>query len=43
MSLVASWRTALRIARREAARSKGRSSLVVAMIALPVACLSFAA
>ncbi len=36
MSLVASWRTALRIARREARRSKGRSALVVAMIALPV-------
>lgn len=43
MSLVASWRTALRIARREAGRSKGRSALVVAMIALPVLGLSFAA
>ena len=43
MSLVSSWRTALRVARREAGRSKGRSSLVVAMIALPVLCLSFAA
>jgi len=43
MSLVASWRTALRVAHREARRSKGRSSLVVAMIALPVLFLSFAA
>jgi putative ABC transport system permease protein len=43
MSLVASWRTALRIARREARRSRGRSALVIAMIALPVLCLSFAA
>ena len=34
--VVSSWRTALRIARREARRSKGRSALVVAMIALPV-------
>ncbi|MFS8478815.1 MAG: FtsX-like permease family protein [Micromonosporaceae bacterium] len=38
-----SWLTALRIARREARRAKGRSALVVAMIALPVLCLSFAA
>ena len=43
MSLLASWRTALRIARREARRSRGRSALVVAMIALPVLALSFAA
>lgn len=43
MSLLASWRTALRIARREAARAKGRSAMVVAMIAVPVACLAFAA
>jgi putative ABC transport system permease protein len=43
MSLLASWRTALRIARREARRSRGRSLLVVAMIAVPVLCLSFAA
>lgn len=35
------WRAALRIARREALRAKGRSALVVAMIALPVAALSF--
>ncbi len=35
------WRTALRIARREAGRAKGRSALVVAMIVLPVAALSF--
>jgi len=43
MSLLASWRTALRIARREARQGKGRSALVVAMIALPVLALSFAA
>ncbi|MDT0307111.1 ABC transporter permease [Streptomyces sp. DSM 44917] len=30
------WRLALRIARREAVRAKGRSALVVAMIALPI-------
>ncbi|MFE1322582.1 FtsX-like permease family protein [Kitasatospora phosalacinea] len=30
------WRAALRIARRDAARAKGRSALVLAMIALPV-------
>ena len=35
-----SWRTALRIARREARRSRGRSALVLAMIALPVLFLS---
>ena len=38
-----SWRTAIRIARREARRARGRSALVVAMIALPVAALGFAA
>jgi putative ABC transport system permease protein len=43
MSFVSSWRTALRVARREARRSKGRSALVVAMIGLPVLCLAFAA
>ncbi|GLZ31618.1 hypothetical protein Lesp02_38060 [Lentzea sp. NBRC 105346] len=37
------WRTALRIAWREARRAKGRAALVIAMIALPVAGLSFAA
>lgn len=37
------WRPALRIARREARRAKGRSALVLAMIALPVAVLSFVA
>jgi putative ABC transport system permease protein len=42
-SLFSSWRTALRVARREARRAKGRSLLVVAMIALPVLCLTFAA
>ncbi|MGC0312699.1 FtsX-like permease family protein [Kitasatospora acidiphila] len=31
-----SWRVALRIARRDALRAKGRSALVLAMIALPV-------
>ena len=43
MTFVRSWRTALRIARREARRARGRSALVVAMIALPVLFLSFAA
>lgn len=38
---MSSWRTALRIARREARRSKGRSTLVCAMIMLPVLALSF--
>ncbi|MFI7487325.1 FtsX-like permease family protein [Micromonospora echinaurantiaca] len=38
-----SWRTALRIAWRETRRAKGRSALVVAMIATPVLALSFAA
>jgi putative ABC transport system permease protein len=38
-----SWRTALRIARREARRARGRALLVVAMIAIPVAALAFAA
>ncbi|MDG4829658.1 ABC transporter permease [Solwaraspora sp. WMMD1047] len=37
------WRTALRIAVREARRAKGRSALVLAMIALPVAALTFSA
>lgn len=31
-----SWRVALRIARRDALRAKGRSALIVGMIALPV-------
>src|SRR5690242_1179808 len=43
MSFLLSWRSALRIAYREARRAKGRSALVVAMIALPVLFLSFAA
>ncbi|WP_405112543.1 FtsX-like permease family protein [Micromonospora sp. NBC_01405] len=38
-----SWRTALRIARREAGRARGRTALVLAMIALPVLALAFAA
>ncbi len=37
------WRTALRVARREARRARGRSALVIAMIALPVAALAFGA
>ncbi|HEX5543744.1 MAG TPA: FtsX-like permease family protein [Micromonospora sp.] len=40
---MSAWRTALRIAAREARRAKGRSLLVLAMIALPVLALSFAA
>ncbi|ARF73708.1 hypothetical protein B7C62_16625 [Kitasatospora albolonga] len=36
MSLFSGWRAAFRIARRDALRAKGRSALVVAMIALPV-------
>jgi putative ABC transport system permease protein len=40
---VTGWRTALRIARRELRRSKGRSALVVALIGLPVCGVSFAA
>ena len=43
MSPLASWRTALRIARREARRAKGRTALVAVMIGLPVAGLSTAA
>ncbi len=40
MNLLSSWRAALRIARREALHSKGRSALVVAMICVPVLFLS---
>ncbi|MEW2486044.1 ABC transporter permease [Streptomyces sp. NPDC048411] len=36
MSIFTGWRAALRIARRDAMRAKGRSALVVAMIAVPV-------
>ncbi|UCM89023.1 hypothetical protein [Streptomyces marincola] len=36
MSRIATWRLALRVARRDALRAKGRSALVVAMIALPI-------
>lgn len=36
MSFLTGWRPALRIARRDALRAKGRSALVVAMIVLPV-------
>ncbi|RSM48411.1 ABC transporter [Actinoplanes sp. ATCC 53533] len=35
------WRAALRVARREARRARGRSALVIAMIALPVAAMAF--
>ncbi|MFF5214849.1 FtsX-like permease family protein [Micromonospora sp. NPDC000442] len=38
-----SWRAALRIARREAKRARGRTTLVLAMIILPVLALSFIA
>lgn len=41
--LLNSWQAALRIAARESRRARGRSALVVAMIALPVLALSFAA
>ena len=37
------WRAALRVARREARRARGRSALVLAMIMLPVAALAFIA
>ncbi|HEU0239839.1 MAG TPA: hypothetical protein VFR11_11265, partial [Micromonosporaceae bacterium] len=37
------WLIALRIARREMRRAKGRTALIVAMIGLPIAVLSFAA
>ncbi|TDB80079.1 FtsX-like permease family protein [Micromonospora sp. KC721] len=40
---VGSWRAALRIARREARRARRRTALVLAMIALPVLALTFAA
>ena len=43
MSLLASWRAALRIAHREARRALGRSILVVMMLAVPVLALAFAA
>jgi putative ABC transport system permease protein len=42
-SFLATWWAALRVARREARRAKGRAALVVAMIALPVLFLAFAA
>ncbi|GAA4562315.1 hypothetical protein GCM10023176_03230 [Micromonospora coerulea] len=40
---VGSWLVALRIARREARRARGRTALVLAMITLPVLALSFTA
>lgn len=36
MNFLNTWRAALRIARRDALRAKGRSILVIAMIALPI-------
>ncbi|MEU5904915.1 FtsX-like permease family protein [Micromonospora sp. NPDC047467] len=41
--MAGSWRTALRIARRESRRARKRTALVLAMIALPVLVLSFLA
>lgn len=41
--LLNSWHTALRVGLRETRRARGRSALVVAMIAVPVLALSFAA
>ncbi|GIJ26863.1 hypothetical protein Vqi01_20250 [Micromonospora qiuiae] len=38
-----SWRAALRIARREAKRARGRTALILAMIILPVLALTFVA
>jgi putative ABC transport system permease protein len=40
---LAGWAPALRIARREARRAKGRSALVIALIGLPVLAAAFAA
>ncbi|AEB43497.1 ABC transporter permease [Micromonospora maris] len=40
---VGSWRAALRIARREARRARGRTALVLSMIILPVLALTFVA
>ncbi|MCI4064815.1 hypothetical protein MRQ36_20490 [Micromonospora sp. R77] len=40
---VGSWRTALRIARRETRRARGRTALVLALIMLPVLALTFTA
>ena len=42
MRLLRSWRVPLRIARREARRARGRSILVLVMIALPVLAISAA-
>ncbi|TDC20301.1 ABC transporter permease [Streptomyces sp. 8K308] len=42
MSRLNTWRLALRIARRDARRAKGRSALVIAMIALPILVVSAA-
>ncbi|MEV6690702.1 ABC transporter permease [Micromonospora sp. NPDC051196] len=40
---IGSWRAALRIARREAKRARGRTALVLGMIILPVLALTFVA
>src|SRR5262245_52761510 len=40
---MSSWGPALRIARREVGRAKGRALMVVAMIGIPVAALAFVA
>ncbi|WP_233196998.1 ABC transporter permease [Verrucosispora sp. ts21] len=40
---IGSWRAALRIARREARRARGRTALVLSMIILPVLALTFVA
>ena len=42
MRRLSTWRLALRIARRDARRAKGRSALVIAMIALPILAVSAA-
>ncbi|QMU75227.1 FtsX-like permease family protein [Streptacidiphilus sp. PB12-B1b] len=39
---LAAWRVALRVARRDALRAKGRSALVIAMIAIPIVGVSAA-
>ena len=41
--MMARWLPALRIARRDAARARGRTALTVALIALPVAAVTFIA
>ncbi|WP_165949830.1 ABC transporter permease [Micromonospora sp. KC207] len=43
LAALRTWRAALRIARREALRARGRTALVLAMITLPVLGLAFSA